>query len=227
MPSRYPFRKTSARKEYHSPAGIQKRANAKDNSVKSPLLSLPPELRTKIWAYALAGTRTHVHKRYSVQRTKSARGHGLVRSRIISPLSLLRVSRQVYSEAALLPYHLTTFFFDDYNDLRAFQLALKQAQLDALEVIAISTPLAREMYVPPPRPRPYGMRASVPGRGMSGVLWLQSPRSEYYKSTPFKLGQMFPSLRMIVLDKAAEMGDLEDVMEKVRQAEGGKMVVFE
>ncbi|KAH7069301.1 hypothetical protein FB567DRAFT_614836 [Paraphoma chrysanthemicola] len=208
LPSRYPLRETPARKEYHSPAGIKKRAKcrwpvrllpnglislertpeyliptAKDNSVNSPLLRLPPELRNKIWAYTLGDTRIHIRKQYPVQRTKSTRAYGLVHSRRASrPLSLLRVSRQVYSDTALLSYHLTTFIFGNYNNLRAFQLALKQPQLAAVEVVVISIPLARQMYVPPPPPRQHAaMQASGVRIGGHCVRKWHDPRPEHHE----------------------------------------------
>jgi hypothetical protein len=72
---------------------------AQRNATSSPLLRLPPEIRNMIYTLIL-----------DVNTVMVAHA-GLVRSRLETSLTFLRVCRQMHAEAALLPYALNTFVF--------------------------------------------------------------------------------------------------------------------
>lgn len=93
---------------------LTKRPCRVERNSKSPLLSLPPEIRNRIWEY------TFGHNVYEVLA-----GHDRVRRPSIIRLSygsstglaLLQSCRQIYSEAALMPLHLSTFVFDSTSKI--------------------------------------------------------------------------------------------------------------
>ena len=57
------------------------------------------------------------------------------------PLSLLQVCRQVYNEAALLPFHCNTFECNNRTTLEVFVSKLTQFQLTGLTSLTITDPL--------------------------------------------------------------------------------------
>jgi hypothetical protein len=76
--------------------------SALSNSITSPLLRLPAEIRTKIWSHLLDGMTIHfLHPSY----------RPLTTSRAFDDFSfpLLRVCRHLYAETALLPCLLNKF----------------------------------------------------------------------------------------------------------------------
>jgi hypothetical protein len=103
----------------------------------SQLLSLPPEIRNRIWAYALGG---HDFRQIHCLRSRYVlRPRPRERSNIFA---LLRVSRQIYAETALLPYNVNTFAVEDLssNDvLKAGKSAnrLKKYQLGQITELEI------------------------------------------------------------------------------------------
>lgn len=85
------------------------------NNQKSPLLRLPPEIRSRIWEYTLGYTIVRAHVPYS--RSHKPR----LRTSSDEPgigMALLRSCRQVYSEAALMPMRLNTFAFEGVYDIK-------------------------------------------------------------------------------------------------------------
>ncbi|CAE7002197.1 hypothetical protein P3342_001556 [Pyrenophora teres f. teres] len=73
---------------------------------QSPLLRLPPEIRNKIWDLALGGML------YRVEQIYKPRSYKLKSSPTqLAGISLLRVCRQIYAEAAMLPILSNTFAF--------------------------------------------------------------------------------------------------------------------
>jgi hypothetical protein len=77
-------------------------SSCEQNSLSSDLLRLPPEVRMMIWSYALSGqTIKLAPKRRPLEMVVWSHDR----------FPLLRVCRQVYSEAAILPYTLNTFYF--------------------------------------------------------------------------------------------------------------------
>ncbi|KAJ4296249.1 beta transducin [Kalmusia sp. IMI 367209] len=108
-----------------APARFMKITTA--NSIDSPLLRLPSEIRNRIFAYAMGGhvitikvTKTFdidaftiSHKLCSTSRQRGKR----TRDSAAPPWQLPLVCRQLYAETALLPYSLNSFRFVDRNDL--------------------------------------------------------------------------------------------------------------
>lgn len=89
----------------------------------SPLLNLPPEIRLMIWEYALSGNTISPTVWHDGANPKPALFLQMVRSiNGIRPstnrFALLRICRQIYAEAAALPYLLSTFRFYTSDDLR-------------------------------------------------------------------------------------------------------------
>ncbi|KAL8721886.1 MAG: hypothetical protein Q9225_001522 [Loekoesia sp. 1 TL-2023] len=123
------------------------------NSASSPLLRLPSEIRNKIYEYALGGNHLevdyepheHKYKTIKKQRYRTHYGGGLYHEcagegdDIPSSLhlGLLRVCRQIYGEAALLPYALNTFVFEsDWVMKRCFE-TLRPVQKRAMGKVSI------------------------------------------------------------------------------------------
>jgi hypothetical protein len=100
-------------------------------------LRLPPELRSRIWEYALGGhTLRTIYlgaRRRSVPRmvpSTAERMYGL---------DLLRTCRQIYTETALLPYKTNTFSFSPQGSTRYHLSYLKlfqRAQIDKIQIEA-------------------------------------------------------------------------------------------
>ncbi|KAH8731111.1 hypothetical protein GQ44DRAFT_755879 [Phaeosphaeriaceae sp. PMI808] len=90
------------------------------NSQRSALLRLPLDIRTMIWEYVLESG--EIIKLFPIACVRH--------SKIPKPthrFQLLRVCRQIYVEAALLPYTLNTFSFVDVGDYaRSFNNGLRQ-----------------------------------------------------------------------------------------------------
>jgi hypothetical protein len=110
----------------------------KRNAGESPLLQLPPEIRNRIWKFALAGN--------IIRPTWSDGGKSIVdnfyyneRSGLYDPLphrlSLLRVCRQIYQEAAAFTRHVCIFRFFDFDDLRGWMARAPADQRKAVGVV--------------------------------------------------------------------------------------------
>lgn len=86
------------------------------NVRKSGLLRLPAEIRNTIWEYALGGQPNTLcilsifERKFAYFQTATFATGDL--GTLIDSSSLLRVSRQIYSESALLPYTLNTLAFE-------------------------------------------------------------------------------------------------------------------
>ena len=113
------------------------------NASTSPLLSLPPELRLRIYDFAIGGRHIWIGKIPSksippylptdrehndpeeaeAQHFGERLFHVSMSDRPTGGLhlGLLRLCRQVYTETALLPYSLNKFFFDDNAVRKAFE----------------------------------------------------------------------------------------------------------
>ena len=128
------------------------------NSVVSPFLRLPGELRSKIYGYVLGGHALRIGYSPHVRKTKTIKGqryhvhaggglfnrlveHEVIDHRYEKALSLhlglLRVCRQVYGEAALLPYAMNTFTFENDWVLRRCFKTLRPTQKRAMTKFAI------------------------------------------------------------------------------------------
>jgi hypothetical protein len=99
-------------------------ASVKRNAEQSPLLRLPAEIRDMIWKLALGGnvirpvrSKSHVRGFFHPFPQVDTNGPHPPAYRF----SLLQVCRQIYSEAASLPCHLSTFCFYDDLDLELWQ----------------------------------------------------------------------------------------------------------
>lgn len=130
----------------------------KRNHSMSPFFRLPPELRVRIFGLVLGGQQVWIsHSKSRVEWRKTEKGvwvmgphtghsgqyyhrwgnlhHAIAdSSHSTNPfnntlhLGLLRVSRQIYSETALLPYALNTFTFQDDSVRRLFEQSARQGK---------------------------------------------------------------------------------------------------
>ena len=122
----------------------------KRNSTTSRLLSLPPEIRNRIYNLVLGRERLainyephqHKYKQTNHHRQRVHFGGGLYHyldlnhyrpgARHTLHLGLLRVCRQIYGETALLPYALNEFAFENGWVRRKFWKETKPAQQRAI-----------------------------------------------------------------------------------------------
>ncbi|KAJ4382921.1 beta transducin [Didymella sp. IMI 355093] len=104
---------------------------------QSLLLRLPPELRNRIWEYALGGhvfdvvTRTVYERRKRINKAK-------VWDLPKNTFALLRVCRQIYAEPALLPYKHNAFRFKS-EDAFDWVASLRPVQQNLISEIHIAT----------------------------------------------------------------------------------------
>ncbi|KAF2874941.1 hypothetical protein BDV95DRAFT_656695 [Massariosphaeria phaeospora] len=73
-----------------------------NNSEQSPLLTLPAEIRNRIWGYVVGEKTIVIRWKKFEARDKEKHCH-----------SILRVCRQTYLETATLPFSLNIFVFSD------------------------------------------------------------------------------------------------------------------
>ncbi|KAF1949429.1 hypothetical protein CC80DRAFT_271733 [Byssothecium circinans] len=119
----------------------------KRNSLASPLLRLPTEIREVIWQYATS----HRVSIAQVENQKTLRvyevqGHGKPAERNYEPRSCFRlpeVSRQIYSETATLVYSNTIFGFGlglhkNFELVRTWADGLVQAQRNAITDVSVN-----------------------------------------------------------------------------------------
>lgn len=140
---------------------------SESNSTNSLLLALPPEIRNRIWRLVVANRTIHVqvwtikgivhwvcvndrtdrdiamdikasnqhkHPDYDTFHRECCR-YPLSRARL--KLSLLRVCRQVYDEAALLPFKYNTFSIESFDALVPFLKSLVPSQARAIKSITL------------------------------------------------------------------------------------------
>ncbi|KAH7076427.1 hypothetical protein BKA63DRAFT_282354 [Paraphoma chrysanthemicola] len=82
------------------------------NLEDSPLLRLPPEIRNRIFKYALCGHKLRPFLSFEHFRTSELQGVVAANRKLAKGrFELLLTSRQIYAETAALPYILTTFAF--------------------------------------------------------------------------------------------------------------------
>ncbi|KAF1956275.1 hypothetical protein CC80DRAFT_535618 [Byssothecium circinans] len=125
------------------------------NNSKTTLLSLPAEIRMRIWEYALGGVCIcHVPLKNSDEantkvfdedtafekgsgRDFSPRRNDKSSNTVSYSIALLPVCRQIYSEVAVLPYSLNTFYFHKSNLMRRWWKLRQPAQRNAVQHITM------------------------------------------------------------------------------------------
>lgn len=123
------------------------------NASTSPLLRLPPEIRLRIYKYVFGGQRLwidcHRHKyRNSYATHLGARFcHFNIteNSNRRLDIRLLRVCRQIFTEAALLPYTLNEFVFQSQLARREFLKSIRPGKkqvvkkaIDTYDILPLS-----------------------------------------------------------------------------------------
>ncbi|KAF2636344.1 hypothetical protein P280DRAFT_522285 [Massarina eburnea CBS 473.64] len=121
----------------------------KRNSLKSPLLRLPAEIRQMIWNFATSGSKLaiiklyHTHKGYVYcLKTYGQRYQWGYRARM--QFRLPEVCRQINSEMATLPYSNCIFAFPnfsgkDFHDIKTWSSRLSKGHRNAITDVSIST----------------------------------------------------------------------------------------
>jgi hypothetical protein len=165
-------------------------SSARDNSVNSPLLKPPAELRTKIWRYTL-GTMTIFPS--SIPRPLKYQENGSERLMYVNTdlqLSLTRTCRQIYSEARLIFYSDNTFCFHYPGVFNHFQDYLRKDQLEAIRYVQASTYFLGNFYD----------RISLDGFGYDYILKLsgENPVHGLHASRP-GLCSVSPNLNALVV----------------------------
>lgn len=101
------------------------------NTATSPLLLLPPEVRNLVYRLVFAGLR------YTYSYDIDGQVYVQLLPRTVHPLALLRVCRQTYAEAALVPISLTTFNicvdWQDMSYILSKELGHRRASITILE----------------------------------------------------------------------------------------------
>lgn len=140
----------------------------KRNSAVSPFLRLPGEIRNKIYGFTLGdhhlwvGYTPHENKTKTIkhQRYKVHIGGGLYnrlagheqkyyRQQEVRTLhlGLLRVCKQVYGEAALLPYEMNVFTFENDWVMRRCLKTLRPAQKRAMAKLFVQKNVSRYLLL--------------------------------------------------------------------------------
>ncbi|KAF2132508.1 hypothetical protein P153DRAFT_308829 [Dothidotthia symphoricarpi CBS 119687] len=114
------------------------------NITESSLLRLPPELRNRIYEYALGGMNINIDYGYLdwvvIDKLHNYDIYPMDNAIIWNTnYSLFHVCRQVYSETCLLAYKLNTFIVSDDLGLSMWVHMRKQAQLDAIRTVRVSS----------------------------------------------------------------------------------------
>ena len=192
----------------------------RNNSVDSLLLSLPAEIRVKIWDYAIGGMRIYFqdgHRvEYSIDGATETNKFELDRQ-----IALPRVCRQIYSETGANFYRFNVFSFEDYPSLDRFRLRMKRAQWEALRTIAVSVPLVMKIHPPSP-----------PGRRMlaEGYKGCAHPRRRdgFTLYGPWRsFSRMFHELHTVIVYGDVAQAESTKALEVVKRTEGTKVFVFE
>ncbi|CAO2656942.1 Nn.00g057450.m01.CDS01 [Neocucurbitaria sp. VM-36] len=103
------------------------------NNQASPLLRLPPEIRTEIWKYVLGGKEYRVVYEPNVRRFMLSQSH----TEPVHAMALLRTCRQIYSEAARMPVLHSNFSFTSMYGMRCAFRQLKPYQRKHIDLIQI------------------------------------------------------------------------------------------
>ena len=106
------------------------------------LLSLPFELRTKIWSYALGGALFEV---YCWQSHDPDRMETRIANRGKHRCSLLRTCRQIHDEAKLFLFRYNGFLFKNEDAISPWLLRFGESELDAMSEIRLVTWGAKHM----------------------------------------------------------------------------------
>ncbi|KAI4708984.1 hypothetical protein J4E89_006386 [Alternaria sp. Ai002NY15] len=97
---------------------------AKANSIQSPLLNLPAEIRNKIWAYAVGYHQVDIHdyscvRRWDIRLTHVThpltKGPNTSSSFVQPTFAVPKVCRQMYVESSAMVYSLNNFGFDNLD----------------------------------------------------------------------------------------------------------------
>lgn len=132
------------------------------------LLYLPGELRTRIYFYLFAGERFELERQgfntHMFPYTKRHKQKEYQSSR----LNLLGVCRQIYAEAAFLPFTIGTIQIDNIETLGELPFRLTAAQCSAVRTLRVITPLGGsanivKLFIRKSRKRKLWLRDYLPG----------------------------------------------------------------
>lgn len=201
--------------------------SVRDNSINSPLLSLPGEIRQKIWDHAIGGMRIHFEfgqrVKYSVYDTADKHDFELEHQ-----FSLPRVCRQIYSKVGANFYRLNVFYFEDYASLNRFRQHMKRAQLEALRTITTSVDVVNRVYPSTLRTaaaRVGGMRTRMGemGRATARDWFLETPIDGMWLS----FHAIFHQLQTIIVFGRAISESMKALMVVESKEEPKVLVVFD
>lgn len=116
--------------------------SAKRNDRESPLLRLPVEIRNKIYTYVFRNDVHCFHIPLHGFLLSPARPRLVLKKPASAQLALLSVCRKVYRDAALLPFSLNLFVFDEVTDLGFLRSRFTAAQRQAIARICLVAPLS-------------------------------------------------------------------------------------
>jgi len=207
----------------------------RNNSVDSPLLSLPAEIRLKIWDYAIGGMRIYLKDghgvEYSIDGATETHDFDLNRQ-----FALPRVCRQIYSETGANFYRFNVFSFEDHETLNRFRVNMKRAHWEALHTLAVSEPLVRKVHPPPLPPASIGTRR-IQIRMTGGGYYRNRkpvPRDAFVSESSMRpytpwpsFRSMFDDLRTIIVYCQAGAAQWNSVLSTLGTKESGAEVIFE
>ncbi|KAI4604739.1 hypothetical protein J4E83_010980 [Alternaria metachromatica] len=143
-------------------------------NAKSPLLSLPAELRNQIFALAL--TQPTIEIFWSEPHLKFKIHEDCRPDYVRQPLNLLFVCRQTHAETATLPYKLNTFAVDFVYQRDPPKNFLYQRTVEQREVMG---------SVSERNPK-----TGKAGKPMSATRWMASMEAEAFVLYTWKRGEM-------------------------------------
>jgi hypothetical protein len=113
-----------------------------------------------IWDYAMRAIRVYSESdcksEYAVKGSKDVQKFDFDRQ-----LALPRVCRQIYPEVGTDFFRLNIFALVDRDALRHFRQNLKRAHWRVVQSVAVTMPLARQLYTPPSPPPPSPRRRRI------------------------------------------------------------------
>jgi hypothetical protein len=110
------------------------------NKCESPFLRLPPEIRNQIYEYVFyEGAYRFYNPSTALPQTYPAlrRFPFKFDHKVLDRFGILRVSRQLYGEVAILPFRLSTFSFDSRYSRGCLKDVLTYAQCRAIARIEV------------------------------------------------------------------------------------------